>query len=347
MNILADFRAEAVQRGFPLAGVAPATDADSFALFDAWLAAGYAGEMAYLAKHREARRHPRAVLDRCQSVIMLGYDYAARSAERVPEQHGQVARYARGPDYHDRLRSKLNDLSQWLDAAVPGTVSRGVVDTAPLLERDFARRAGLGWIGKNTMLIHPRRGSFFFLAALLTTASLPPDEPFSKTHCGTCTACLDACPTNAFVAPGTLDATRCISYLTIEHRTAIPLELRTDIGDWLHGCDDCQTVCPWNRFAGPADDWPARDDFALLDCLEILTLDDAAFRARFRGTALFRDSRRGLVRNACIVLGNTGNSNALSALERIATESDAMLHDAATWAIERIQARKTTADAGD
>src|SRR5205814_3028259 len=218
----------------------------------------------------------------------------------------KIARYAKGPDYHDILRDRLNRLLAWVQSEFPGTRGRGVVDTAPLLERDFARRAGLGWIGKNTMLINKHRGSYFFLGALLLDLELTPDEPHVADHCGTCTACLDACPTGAFAGPGWLDARKCISYLTIELRSPVPAELRPGVGDWLFGCDVCQEVCPWNR--------KDASEPEAVDAAELLSLTEAEFRDRYRGTALVRTKRRGLLRNAALVLGNGGDPAALPAL---------------------------------
>src|SRR5205823_4958254 len=202
----------------------------------------------------------------------------------------KIARYARGPDYHDVLRGKLKTLLGWVQTQRPACHGRAVVDTAPLLERDFARRAGLGWIGKNTMLINKHRGSYLFLGALLTNLELKPDPPHEASHCGTCTACLDACPTEAFVAPGSLDARRCISYLTIELRGPVPEELRPGVGDWLFGCDVCQEVCPWNG-KPPAVAFPSNDDLQALDPIELLGLTEEEFRRRFRGTAITRTKR--------------------------------------------------------
>ncbi|HXD88018.1 MAG TPA: tRNA epoxyqueuosine(34) reductase QueG [Urbifossiella sp.] len=323
-------------RGFALAGLAPATEADGFPQFADWLDRGFAGEMDYLRKHRDARRHPQAVLRSVRSVLMVGMEYGLSDDKPVPLSHGRVAKYAQGPDYHRLLWDRLNDLAAWLQAEAPGAVAKAVADTAPLLERDFARRAGLGWIGKNTLLIHPRRGSFFFLGALLTDRELAPDPPFETTHCGTCTACLDACPTDAFPQPHVLDATRCISYLTIELRSPIAEELRSPLGDWLFGCDICQDVCPWNRkFAGQAPAFPHDPGLETVDCIELLGLDEAAFRARFKGTSLWRTKRTGLLRNAAIVLGNSGDRRALAALQRALTD-DPLIADAAAWAIDRL-----------
>src|SRR5262249_20093552 len=211
---------------------------------------------------------------------------------------------AAGPDYHLVMRDRLNRLLAWVREQVPGCAGRGVVDTAPLLERDFARRAGLGWFGKNTMLINKHLGSYFFLGALLLDIELPPDPVHETTHCGTCTACLDACPTQAFTAPGDLDSRRCISYLTIELRAPIPEELRRPMDDWIFGCDVCQEVCPWNRKAPTATQasFAPRPDLEATDPIQLLSLTEAEFRQRFGGTALTRARRRGLLRNAAIVL---------------------------------------------
>src|SRR5947207_8987194 len=243
---------------------------------------------------------------------------------------GRVAAYAAGPDYHRFIWDRLNALAAWLEAEVPGCRTEAVADTAPLLERDFARRAGLGWVGKNTMLINPSRGSFFFLGALLTDLELPPDEPFVGSHCGTCTACLSACPTAAFPEPFVLDASKCISYLTIELRSPVPEDLRGPMGDWLYGCDVCQDVCPWNRKAtGRPVVFPRDPGLEWLDPAELLGLDEDAFRSRFKRTSLWRNRRAGLLRNAAIVLGNVGDERALPALERVLGDKEAAIRDAA------------------
>lgn len=359
-------RAEAERRGFGLFGVAPATDADGFGRFGDWLDRGFAGEMNYLHKYRDERRHPRSVVESVRSVVMLGMEYGSPDTGQETGDTGEtadlnscpvspvsclpagrVAAYAHGPDYHRFIWDRLNELSAWLMAEVPGSYAHGTCDSAPLLERDFARRAGLGWFGKNTMLIHKRRGSFFFLAGLLTSLELPTDPPHTASHCGTCTACLDACPTNAFPEPGVLDATKCISYLTIELRGAIPLELRESMGDWLFGCDVCQDVCPWNTRTATSRDregagvtpFPTNPDLAALDPVELLGLSKRDFERRFANTSLLRTRRTGLLRNAAIVLGNVGDERALPALERAMTDGDEVIAEAAAWATERIRGR--------
>jgi epoxyqueuosine reductase len=321
--------------GFDRVGIAPAEASDGFERLGEWLSRGFAGDMAYMHKHAAARRHPASILTDVKSVVMVALNY------RQPVSGGPIAQYARGADYHDVIRDKLNRLLVKIRDEQPEVAGRGVVDTAPLLERDFARRAGLGWIGKNTMLLHPKLGSFFFLGALLLNVKLPADEPFAKNHCGTCTRCLDACPTDAFPAAGWLDSRRCISYLTIEHRGPIDESLRPGLGEWVFGCDICQDVCPWNlkapMFADAA--LTPREDLVAMDLLEWVSISDEDFRRRFRGTPLFRAKRRGVVRNVALALGNSGDATAFGPLARLLCDSDATIRDAAEWAIATIRAR--------
>jgi len=335
-------KAQARAVGFDLVGVVRAEAADDFGRFRDWLDAGHAGTMDFLHEDAAAREHPRSILSGVRSVVMLGRNYYPGPDEPEGGPHqGRVARYARGRDYHRVLWDAVNALADWLRAEVPGCRTRGVSDTAPLLERDFARRAGLGWFGKNAMLLNRDLGSYFFLAGLLTDLDLAADEPFAADHCGTCTACLDACPTDAFVAPRVLDARRCISYLTIERRSPVPEELRPGLGDWAFGCDVCQEVCPWNRKAPTAADSAFREraDLQPLDLLEVLQLDEAAFRARFRGTALMRAKRVGVLRSAAYALGNKAGTEALPILEKALLDPEEQIRDAAAWAIARIRAR--------
>lgn len=334
-----ELKSQARSLGFSLAGVCPAVAAPGQARFDEWLSAGYAGQMHYLADRRDAYEHPKSVLDGARSILMLAMDYKTEEPAPLPKGSGRIARYAWGSlDYHDLIRKRLNQLATRLRELEPQCVARGVVDTAPLMEREFAQLAGLGWIGKNTLLLNKQRGSWFFLAALLTDLELEYDQPQAVDHCGTCRACLDACPTNAFVEPYVLDASRCISYLTIELKDAMPVELRNGVGGWLFGCDVCQEVCPWNQNA-PASE---QQDFQPLsghnptDLLSLFDLDDDAFRRMFRHTPMWRPRRRGLLRNAAIVLGNQATELAIPALEKGLTDEEPLVRGACAWALGEI-----------
>jgi epoxyqueuosine reductase len=342
-----ELKKRAHELGFTLTGVAPAVAPPGAARLDQWLALGYAGDMHYLADRREAYADPARVLEGVRSILMLALPYRTAEATAVEPGQGRVARYAWGSvDYHDCLRERLHDLADYLRVLVPTATTRGVVDTAPLLEREFAQLAGLGWVGKNTLLLNRDAGSYFFLAALLTDVELPIDAPHAADHCGTCTACLSACPTQAFPQPYVLDASRCISYLTIEHRGEIAPDLRPGLGDWLFGCDICQEVCPWNHHADkhgppsafhlPPSPFAPLPDSNPLDLIPLFDLTDADFRARFRHTPLWRPHRRGLLRNAAIVLGNQRFAAALPALNRGLADDEPLVREACAWAISQI-----------
>ncbi|HEX3600356.1 MAG TPA: tRNA epoxyqueuosine(34) reductase QueG [Lacipirellulaceae bacterium] len=328
----------ACELGFSLCGAHPAVSPSGATRLDEWLAAGYAGQMKYLANRREAYGDPNRVLDGVRSILMLAMNY--RTAEPVTASAGQgrVSRYAWGEaDYHDVIDARLKALGSFLQELQPGARTRGVVDTAPLLEREFAELAGLGWIGKNTLLINRREGSWFFLSALLTNIELEYENHQETDHCGTCRACLDACPTNAFPQAYVLDASRCISYLTIELRDSIPSDLRRGMGNWLFGCDVCQDVCPWNSRATLSNEaeFEPRESSNPLDLIELFYLDDAEFRARFRHTPLWRPRRRGLLRNAAIVLGNHPSPIAIPALARGLNDDEPLIRGACAWALGR------------
>ncbi len=297
-------RAQALGLGFDLVGLTTLGPAETAPAFERWLAAGHHGEMDYLRRGAELRRDSTRPEPGMVSAVVVALDYGGRSPD------GPVARYARGDDYHRVLWDLLDELLAWVRAERgPAVRGRAYVDTGPILERDLARRAGLGWFGKNSMLINPRRGSFFFLGALFLDLPLTPDPPFAEEHCGTCTRCLDACPTQAFLAPGVLDARRCISYLTIESRSPIPAEFAAAVGSHVYGCDVCQDVCPWNeKFASPPPGgplapkaWLARADARAL-ARELLAMDETEYRARFRHSAMKRAKLAGLRRNAQAVL---------------------------------------------
>jgi epoxyqueuosine reductase len=352
-----DLKAEANRLGFDLVGIAPAATPPGYPSFLDWLAKGYAGEMSYMERRKDAYAHPSGVLPAVKSVVMLGMNYSVKSGGREPsgerqpttnsqlstlnsQLNARIAQYARGSvDYHDLIRDRLKRLANFLHERVPECKTRGVVDTAPLLERDFARLAGLGWFGKNTLLINKRAGSFLFLAGLLTDVVFDYDEPHEKQHCGTCTRCLDACPTDAFPAPGVLDATKCISYLTIELKGPIPEPLRAGIGDWLFGCDICQDVCPWNRKAQPTVEpaFQPQSDLSPADAAAILRMSRDEFTARFKGTPLFRPGYAGLLRNAAIVLGNCGSEIAIPVLMEALSSDEPLVRDAASWALGRLK----------
>jgi epoxyqueuosine reductase len=305
---VAQIKAQAFGLGFDLAGIATLGRPETVGEFDSWLANGFAGEMHYLERGADLRRDARRPEPGMRSAVVVAMNYGGTQPA------GPIARYARGDDYHEVMREKLNELGRWFAGVSGGTAhTRSYVDTGPVLERDLARRAGLGWFGKNTNLINPTIGSFFFIGALFTDAELEADAPFEADRCGTCTRCLDACPTQAFTAPRTLDATRCISYLTIELKGEIPLEFHAAIGELLYGCDICQDICPWNvKFSKELNEpaFAARAAIAGKDARtlarEILAMNDEDYRATFRRSAMKRAKLKGLKRNASIVLANLG-----------------------------------------
>jgi len=329
-------KAKAVELGFDRVGVADARTPPDYDRFREWLDAGRAAGMQYMERHAEARAHPDSVLEGVRSVVMVSLVYGEPAGESPRSAPGKIARYARGTDYHQVLRARLADLLDWLKRERPEIEGRAVVDTAPLLERDYARLAGLGWIGKNTLLIDRRLGSFTFLGALLVDLDLEPDPPHVSAHCGTCTRCLDACPTGAFDGPYQLDAGRCISYWTIEHRGAIPDEQADRLDGWVFGCD----VCPWNRKApaGRVHELDARDEWVDADLVEWLNRSKGDWKRALRGSALERARRVGLVRNAALALGAARDEAAAPALiDRLADlAEDPVIRAAAAWALGRI-----------
>ena len=295
--------------------------------------------MSYLERRAEARAHPDRLLEGARSVIVVSLVYGRTGAASPPDPaRGKVARYARGSDYHELFWRRLEALLAWIEEQCPGIRGRAVADTAPLLERDFARLAGLGWIGKNTMLIDRRLGSFTLLGALLVDIELAFDDPHRGGHCGTCTRCLDACPTDAFAGPYRLDARRCISYWTIEHRGPIADEFADQLDGWVFGCDVCQEVCPWNRKApaGREPDLEPRPEWTDPDLLEWLGCDPAAFARSLKGTALSRAKRSGLLRNALLVLGQRRVSAAVPRMIERLGDPDPVIRASAAWALGRI-----------
>ncbi len=350
---LADaIKAEAARLGFALCGITDASPPPHHRHYARWLAEGRAGEMLYLHRQEPKRGDLSQVLPGARSVVCVALNYSPE--EGRPEEGqwepgtgampvpghlaGTVARYARFDDYHETLWQRLESLLVFIKTRSQSANGKVYCDTGPVTERDLAMRAGLGWIGKHTNLISRRLGNWFFLGEIILDIPLPPDAP-ETTHCGTCTRCLPACPTGAITAPYQLDARRCISYLTIEMKGSIPVELRPLIGTRIYGCDDCLAVCPWNRFAVRSDD-PAvrpRADLLAPDLLELLALDAPAFNARFRNSPIKRTKRRGLLRNVCVALGNLGDPSAVPALTRAAEhDPEPLVREHAQWALEQI-----------
>jgi epoxyqueuosine reductase len=336
-------KAEAIRLGFDQVGIAPAVAPPGYPDFLRWLEAGRAAGMSYLERQEPCRSHPSSLLDGVRSVVVVSVVYGSNERARSHQATatvGKVARYAQGADYHRVLWDKLGALLDWIRAERPEARGRAVVDTAPLLERDFARLAGLGWIGKNTMLISRRIGSFTFLGALLTDLELAYDAPHQANHCGTCTRCLDACPTDAFAGPYQLDARHCISYWTIEHRGPIPDPAAGQLDGWVFGCDVCQDVCPWNRKApsGRMNELDPRPEWESPDLVRWLEEGRDDWRARLKGTAAARAKRTGLLRNAALVLGSRGASEAVAPLAARLDDrdEDPVVRAAAAWALGRI-----------
>jgi epoxyqueuosine reductase len=329
-------KARARELGFDDCRVTTAQAPETARQFEEWLQRQSHGEMAWLQRNAFKRVDPSQVLNAARSIVTLAVSYHS-----IESSSGPIARYARYCDYHDILAEPLRSLTDFINqSAGPNTRSLWYVDTGPFLERDLAQRAGLGFIGKHTNLISKKLGNWFFLAEIITTAEIEPDAG-ERNRCGTCVRCITACPTAAITAPFQLDARRCISYLTIELKGPIPVELRPAIGNRIYGCDDCLAVCPWNRFARDSSMLREhfRADLNQPDLIELIALDDAAFKTRFAGTPLIRTKRRGILRNVCVALGNIGDTNALPALEKAAHDPEALIAEHARWAIEKINAR--------
>lgn len=346
---LARVKARAGELGFSFAGVTPAVPSPQLDAYLRWIDAGYHGAMGYLARpDRIVRRQDlEVILPGARSLIMVGLDYASLIPTDVlaDPARGRISGYAWQADYHDVMTPRLEALAAWLRQETGRDLAHRVyVDTGALLERSHGQQAGLGFIGKNTMLIHPRRGSQFFLGEIITTFEFPEfDAPYPLPEeggisCGGCTRCLNACPTAAFPAPRVLDARRCISYLTIEHKGAIPEALRPQMGNWVYGCDVCQTVCPFNRFALPTAETafqPLSVDAVAPPLVELLALTEEQFATRYAGSPVKRIKRERLVRNACIAAGNWGGAAAVPLLERLLADDSALVREHAAWALAR------------
>ncbi|MBN1217821.1 MAG: tRNA epoxyqueuosine(34) reductase QueG [Anaerolineae bacterium] len=363
ISLTQQIKEKAYDLGFDLIGVAPADRAPHADAFRRWVAQGHAAEMKWLSCDPHRRENPRLVLPHAQSVVVVGLSYFL--LDPPPElwndpSRGRIARYAWGLDYHSIMLPRLHELGDFAEREIGHSLNqRAYVDTGPVLERDFAAQAGLGFIGKNTMLIHPKIGSYLFLGEILIDRELAYDEPAIDNGascqttspgqpkrvgtCGNCTRCLETCPTHALPAPYILDSNRCISYLTIELKGKIPIELRPLLGNWIFGCDACQEICPWvRRYAQPTREkfLSYNPEFAIPKLTDLMRLDDAAFRARFKGTPLQRAKRRGLLRNVAVALSNGGGPEALPILEQtVKQEPEPLIREHALWAIKQIQVR--------
>ena len=331
--------------GFDSCRIAACAAPEHVSEFRTWLREGAAGDMSYMERGDEKRCDPQKVLPGARSIVVLALNYwqgdriAAGTAASTEEgTRGRIARYAWGDDYHEVISQKLDKIDNFLRRF--GGRQKSYVDTGPILERDHAVQAGIGWHGKSTMLINTQLGTWFFLGEILTTLELPPDPP-QRDRCGTCDRCIKACPTGAITAPHRLDARRCISYLTIELKSSIPVELRPLIGNRIFGCDDCLDACPWNRFAQASREtaFSARPSTTGMLLRDYLKLNDVEFRALFRNSPIKRIKRRGFLRNVCVALGNVGGLADLSALNEAASDPDELVAEHAAWAIERIQER--------
>jgi epoxyqueuosine reductase len=333
----AAIKARARELGLDVCGVTSAEPAAHAAFYRQWTAEGRAGEMQWMARDPDRRTDPRNVLPGAKSIVVAGLNYW----QRQPAGRGRVARYALGEDYHHVLLEKLEALAAEMTAS--GAQAKVYVDTGPVLEKPLAERAGIGWQGKSTMLINPKLGPWLLIGEIITTLNLAPDAP-ARDHCGSCTRCIAACPTGAITAPYQLDARRCIAYLTIELKGAIPEELRPLIGDRIYGCDECLDVCPWNRFAQTTREArflaPERAGDSSCDELHaLLEISQVEFKRRFAKSPILRTKRRGLLRNICVVLGNIGTAADLPALRRAERHDEPLVREHATWAVKQIEAR--------
>lgn len=337
--LAAEIKARARELGFEQAGIAKVGPLPRAEFLGEWLSRAYQGEMGYMARDPERRSDPARYDPGAKSVVCVAQNYYTGPRPETNPSEGVVSRYAWGRDYHDVLGERLARLREFIEER--GVRARVCVDTSAVLEKLWARAAGIGWQGKHTNLISKSLSSWFFLGEILVDAELEPDAPFEEDHCGTCTACIDVCPTRAIVAPYVLDARKCISYLTTEHRGPIPLELRPLMGNLIFGCDLCLDVCPWNKFAqvtrGPA--FQPRPDLSAPKLVEFLGMTDAEFRRRFKGSPILRAKRGGFLRNVCVALGNSRDASAVPALvEKGLGDADPLVREHAEWAIERLQA---------
>jgi epoxyqueuosine reductase len=348
-NLSKALKAEAARLGFVACGITRADEFDGHAALNDWLAAGHHGTMDWMAARANQRAAPQSLWPDAKTVVALGMSYAPGEDPLRLADVGHVGRisvYAQGADYHDVVKRNLKALARWLVDAGGGEL-KVFVDTAPVMEKPLGQAAGLGWQGKHTNLVSREHGSWLFLGAIMTTLDLEPDAPHED-RCGNCDACQRACPTNAFPAPYRLDARRCISYLTIEHKGPIPHDFRIAMGNRIYGCDDCLAVCPWNKFAdsaGANKAFVARAELAVPELSDLLALDDAGFRQVFSGSPIKRIGRNRMVRNAAIAAGNSHDGRLIAPLQALANDADDIVREAADWALTRLLAPDQSRDA--
>ena len=335
MPLKADLKEALHQAGFPIVGLAAPLPPPHLSTYERWIAAGHHAAMGYLSNDsaRAKRADPLLVYPSARSLLLVGLPYA-KPQESAWNGEGRVAAYAWGVDYHDVIPAMLKRV---LSTFFTETQYRIYTDTGPILERDFAMQAGLGWIGKNTCLIHPRLGSYFLLGTVFLEVELEPDPPFSTDHCGTCRRCIEACPTGCIQPDRTIDANHCISYLTIENKGSIPTELRPQVGEWVFGCDICQTVCPWNSRPPSAPAVELGSSSPQIRLIDELSLSAPEFNRKFRGTPITRARRRGYLRNVCVALGNRADPAAVRALaQALVNDSESLVRGHAAWALGQI-----------
>ena len=335
-------RQQAQKLGFDLVGIIPANPPKLIQRYEQWLQNGYAGEMDYLHRHLPLKRDPKTVLAEARSIIVMGMNYYTIEpdpARKVDPTRGQISRYAWGDDYHDVIRKKLKRLTRVIEKVTrQETTNRVFVDSGPILERGYAQTAELGWIGKNTNLINWKRGSWYFLSEILINLDLSVETPPLRGDCGSCTLCIEACPTDAIVAPNQVDSRRCISYLTIELKGAIPLDLRPGLGNLIFGCDICQEVCPWNSKSKPTaiEAFRPRKENLLPKLDSLLRMTQVDFSQRFKGSPIKRAKRRGFLRNVAVAMGNARDPDTVPVLSQAMTDEEPLVRQHAAWALGQI-----------
>jgi epoxyqueuosine reductase len=339
MSSASSIKDKARELGFDRAGIAPVGETPGAGFLKTWLGQGYHGLMAWMERGWERRGDPAKLLPGARSVVAVAKNYFTPGRHVEEGSIGRISRYAWGDDYHEVLAGKLRELASHVERL--GGRAKACLDTSAILEKPWARKAGLGWQGKHTNLISRDLGSWFFLGEIVTDLVLDPDNAHEEEFCGTCTACIDLCPTRAIVAPYVLDSRRCIAYLTIEHRGPIPRELRPLMGNLVFGCDICQDVCPWNSFArvAPEREFYARDGNLTPSLVELLALTAEEFDRRFEGSPVRRAKYAGFLRNVCVALGNSGDPKTVPALEKALAHADPLVRAHAAWALGRLGAR--------